>query len=417
MKREPRTIEVTIEKLAAGGDGFGRVDGKACFVPLSAPGDRLEARVVRETSSYLRAEIERIVEPGPGRREPACAAFGTCGGCNLLHLSEQTQLDSKARVLSYILGASVEVVPSPRPLGYRCLARMRYRPGSGSGRLGFLGQRGRKLVDVGVCPVLEPAIEAVLPYLRDGPLKSVGRPVDVRLVAGIDGPLALVESERLLPPEFYEAAELMVPGVLVGVLAATEGVVSPIAGEAHAVLEGGDGEPLCAPVGGFGQANPGINRLLGRALSKWVADGGYGSAIELYAGAGNFTVGIAGSIDRVVAVELNAGACRLMRKNLEQRGLGRVEVVEGDALQQYRRIGAGIELVILDPPRVGARALCREIAEGEHRAVIYVSCDPATLGRDLAELAAGGFVPVEAKGFDMFPQTAHVEAAVLLARE
>jgi 23S rRNA (uracil1939-C5)-methyltransferase len=412
-----RTVELEILKLADGGDGFARLDGKACFVPLAAPGDRVVARVTRETGSYLRAEIERVVEAGPGRVEPICEAYGVCGGCNLMHLSEEAQLEAKAKTLLRIFSGEVEIVHSPKSFGYRSLARMRYRPGpEPAGRLGFFGRRGRRLVDVGVCPVLEPAIEAVLPYLKDGPLEGVGRPVDLRLVAGVDGPLALVESEHMLPPEFYEAAARTVPDILAGILASVDGVVSTIEGESHAVLKGGNGERLHTPVGGFGQANPGINRQLGRTLLRWVVEGGYESAIELYAGAGNFTVGIARSVDRVAAVELDADACRLMRRNLERKGLSRVEVVVGDALSGYRGSGQGYDLVVLDPPRSGARELCRAIAQGDHRGVIYVSCDPATLGRDLAELKTGGYDLVQTMGFDMFPQTAHVETAVWLER-
>jgi len=412
-----RTVELEIHKLADGGDGFGKIDGKACFVPLTAPGDRIIARITRETSSYLRARVERIVEAGPGRVDPICEVYGVCGGCNLMHLSEHVQLEAKARTLLRIFGGAIEIVHSPKPFAYRCLARMRYRPGPGSGgRLGFFGRRGRKLVDVGVCPVLDPAIEAVLPYLKDGPLDRAGRPLDVRLVAGVEGALALVESEQMLPAEFYDAAALTVPSFLGGILASIDGVVSTIAGDSHAVLEGGNGEALVTPVGGFGQANPGVNRQLGRTLLEWIVDGGFESAIELYAGAGNFTIGIARAVDRVAAAELNEDACRALRGNLERRGLGRVEVVAGDALGGYRQAGEGMELVILDPPRSGARELCREIGRGDHAGVIYVSCDPSTLGRDLAELAAGGFEPVLATGFDMFPQTAHVETAVLLAR-
>jgi 23S rRNA (uracil1939-C5)-methyltransferase len=416
VKPEPRIVEITIEKLAAGGDGFGRVEGKACFVPLAAPGDRIVGRVVRETSSYLRARIESVEQPGPGRREPPCEAFGRCGGCNQLHLTEAIQIDAKARLLRRALGEEVRIVQSPRSLGYRCLARMRYRPTGVRGQLGFFGRRGRRVVDLDACSVLAPALEKVLGPLRDGPLARIGRPVDVRLAAGEGGPSALVEARQLLPPAFYESASELVPEVLVGVLAASGGVIAKIAGKELARLEGADGRALLAPVGGFGQANPGINRLLGSTLAKWVAAGAYETALELYAGAGNFTVAVAGSVGRVWAVELDERACRAMRGNLEGRSLKRVEVVSGDALGEYRRLGRRAELVILDPPRTGARELCRAIGRGDHRAVIYVSCDPASLKRDLVELWAGGYRPVEARGFDMFPQTAHVEALVRLER-
>jgi 23S rRNA (uracil1939-C5)-methyltransferase len=416
VKPEARYVELVIEKLADGGDGFGHVDGKACFVPLSAPGDRVRAKVAREKSSYLQAKIDRVLEPGPGRVEPRCAVYGECGGCSMMHLAKDVQIDAKEKALLRTVGQPVAVTRSPESFGYRVLARMRYRPGKGSGRFGFFGRLGRKVVDIDTCPILVTALDAVLGPLRNGLLARIGRPVDVRLVAGLDRPAVLVESSQLLPPAFYEQAAALVPGVFAGALVWSSEVTATIAGVDHVEVEGGDGEPLEAPVGGFGQANPGINRLLGATLGEWVAAGGYASAIELYAGAGNFTVAFAPHVKRVRAVELDRAACKLMRGNLERRGLARVEVEVGDAADGYRRHGKGAELVVLDPPRTGARELSRLISLGDHRSVIYISCDPAALRRDIGELYIGGYRPVRAQGFDMFPQTAHVEALVMLEK-
>ena len=354
----------------------------------------------------------------PPEPEPIAVALITPSELLALKKGSETatQLEAKAKTLLRIFSGEVEIVHSPKPFGYRGRALMRFRPGTAGGRLGFFGRRGRKLVDVRVCPVLDPSLEAVLPYLRDGMLDDVGRAVDVRLVAGLEGPLASVEAEGLLPREFYEGAAGVVPGVLAGVQAVTDGVTASVAGEALATVEGSDEGRLLVPIGGFAQANAGINRLLGRTLRQWVAEGGFASAIELFAGAGNLTVAYAGSIREVVAVEVSSSACEVMRVNLIERGLHNVKVELGDALARYRDSGRGAELVVLDPPRSGARELCRVIAQGGHRGVIYVSCDPATLGRDLGELKNGGFELVETRGFDMFPQTAHVETAVWLER-
>ncbi|MDD5308414.1 MAG: methyltransferase [Deltaproteobacteria bacterium] len=413
-----RGVEIIeIEDLAAGGAGVGRVRGKVCFVPFTAPGDRASVLVVSESRRMVRAELLEVLEPGAGRRTPKCPLFGRCGGCDLQHVSREEQLSAKSRALSRALGvAQVEVCAAGAELGYRRLARLHTdRAPDGTLVLGFLARASDAIVDLDACPVLHPALEACLAALKAGLLGHVPGRAEVHLAAGADGSVAAIETDGAFSPGFYAAAAGLVP-VFAGVVAVTQGVRSVAAGKGDVSLAGADGRPLVTPAPGFGQANEEANLALGRIVSECVAQVRPRSVVELFSGAGNLTVVLAGLAKRVTAAEKDAQACRAARTNLAARRLAGVEVVEGDAFAAYRRHGKGADLVVLDPPREGHCELAAAIAAGGHRAVLYVSCDPATLGRDVEILKAGGFAIVRAAGFDMFPQTAHVEAAVLLAR-
>jgi len=207
-----------------------------------------------------------------------------------------------------------------------------------------------------------------------------------------------------------------VPDPFAAIAARVDGVATQVAGPHVVAIEGGDGAPLLVPSSSFGQAHAEVNRALTSVVAGWAAELGCGRGLELYSGAGNLTTALAPHFDSFTAVELDRLACGAARENLAARSLGRVDVRCGDAVAAYEEIGARAQLVVLDPPRTGHAELARRIARGDHRAVIYVSCDPATLRRDLGQLAAGGYRAASCVGFDMFPQTAHVEAAVLLER-
>jgi len=411
-------IRLEIESLAAGGDGVGRVGGKVCFVPLTAPGDAIAARVVRETKDLIRAVLVDVERPGPDRREPCCPLFGRCGGCAWLHVAEAAQVEAKSRFLGRAIGrVACEVKPASRPLGYRRVARLHFEPGRrGAPSLGFFAASGREVVAMEGCPVLDPAMGRAVGPVRDALLVSVEAPVEVRLVAAAAGVAVAVDSPSPLPPAFYAAARELVPEPLAAVAARVDGVAAQVAGPSGVAVEGGDGAPLVVPSSSFGQAHAEVNRALTATVAGWAAELGCRFGLELFSGAGNLTAALAPHVGALAAAELDRLACAAARENLAARGFGGVDVRCGDAVAAYDEVGARAQLVVLDPPRTGHAELARRIARGDHRAVIYVSCDPATLRRDLGHLAAGGFRVARCVGFDMFPQTPHLEAAVLLER-
>jgi 23S rRNA (uracil1939-C5)-methyltransferase len=415
---------VRIDSLAVGGDGVGRLRTKACFVPLSAPGDLVRVRISEEKKSFIRSEIEEILEPGPGRIEPSCPLFGRCGGCQWLHVSIGEQLEAKRLILNRALGTDgvdgvggvdkVEVLRSPLALGYRSLARLHFD--SSLRALGFMSPDMKKPIDAEACQVLVPELSRLLPRIKKVLILSVESEVEVRLAAGLDGAAVLIESAAPLSADFYSRFAGLVGGEIKGALVSVDGLISTLAGDAYVTALGSDGEPLKEPVASFGQANRAVNALVGATVSDWVGRGGFSSALDLFAGAGNLTVVIARHASRTEAVERDRASCRAARQNISQRGLEKVTVTTGDALEIYSSVQEKFDLVVMDPPRTGHRDLAKEIAKGNQRAVLYVSCNPAALQRDLKELEGGGFRLTKALGFDMFPQTAHIEAAVLMER-
>ncbi len=412
-------MELTIDGLAAGGDGVGRVDGRVCFVPRSAPGDRLRVTVKQEKQKFLRGEIEEILLSGRSRCPSPCALFGECGGCTWLHVEASVQQEAKRTIVSRILRLKeLPFFPSPVFLGYRTLARLHGLPGDAGSRpaLGFASAGGASIVDVSDCPVLEATLSACLPALAARLKKSVRCPYEVRLLQSADGPVAVVSSERSLDERVYTEARRLAKEGLLGVYVNVEGNLSRLAGPSEIRTEGTDGVPFYVSPSSFGQANRGVNRLIGNRISEWIAPLGLRSALELFGGAANHSIVLAPYVGRYIFSELDLRACEVAKRNLALRGLGHVTVEGGEALEVYLRRAKDVDLVVLNPPRQGHRGLCENLVNGNHRAVLYVSCNPSTLARDLEPLRAVGYRLQEAAAFDMFPQTHHVETAVLMTR-
>ncbi len=381
---EGHQAEVRIDSLAAGGDGVARLpDGRIVFVPFSAPGDRVRVRLVESRARFARAQVEELLEAGPARVDPVCPAFGTCGGCAWQHVDYAAQLEAKRAILAEALrrigGLETEVgpvLPSPSEYGYRARTRIRVE----GGRVGYLRRRSHALCAVSRCPVLVPALEERLHELAAHPPAEQGE---------------------------WELA-----------VGSGEVRAAPIA-SSHAprtLLEVG-GRRIEVSHGVFAQSNA---LLLEELASRVAAAAGRGAlAVELFAGAGLFTLGLAQRFERVVAVEGDRVAVRDLRANLAQAGPGRVEIV-GERVERAlpRLAGLRPEALVLDPPRSGLpRGSSSELVAVEARRIVYLSCDPATLARDLAELCARGQALRAVEAIDLFPQTPHVEALALLERE
>lgn len=385
-----------MESLAAGGDGVARLpDGRTLFVELAAPGDRVRVRLLELRSRFARGRILRVLESGPDRVEPPCPAFGECGGCSWQHVRYPAQLRAKAAILRDALERigklrcpdPLPFRPSPAPYGYRLRSRLRVS----DRQVGYRRRRSHRLCAVRSCPVLEPALERALSRLADD--VQAGRVADgeVELVVGRRGP-----ARRRLE----------------------EG-----GGSGPAIEIEAEGRLLRISAGVFAQGNRGLLDVLAAAVRRAVSAGGSredGLLVELFAGAGFFTVSCAPLFPAAIAVESSAPAAADLRFNLDRSGLSHVEVRRRDseaALAELGRAGLRPSVVLLDPPRAGlGRGGCERLVEAAPARVVYLSCDPATLARDLAWLCDGGFALRGVEGFDLFPQTPHVEALAVLER-
>ena len=393
----PLEAEVEITALAAGGDGVARLpDGLAVFVPLAAPGDRVRVRVTERHRRFARAEISEILAAGPGRCAPRCPVFGECGGCAWQHLDYSLQVEAKQTILrealvrigGWVLSDEIPMTPSPAPYGYRTRARLL----AGRGGIGYRRRGSHALRAVDGCPILVPSLEAEVIRLSgaDPVSPEFAESGEWELVAGWDGRVRSHPVQGPHPPEF----------------------VTP--GERIRMRAGQD--VLTVSPGTFVQANLALHEALHAAVLEAVGTGRH--ALELHAGAGFFTLALARRFEEVEAVEVAPSAVADLRANLRLAGLERVRVFEGDVEETLRaRTGNPPEVVLLDPPRAGLLPGALEsLAELSPDRVVYLSCDPATLARDTARLREYGYSLEKVQGFDLFPQTPHVEALVVLAR-
>ncbi len=404
---------VTIDALTASGEGVARIGDTLVRIENTLPGERW--RVRREGSTWLPVERE---EESEARVAPGCEYFGRCGGCTWQHASPAVQQASRLERIRRALPAPLRSVPieyfqSDVPYGYRTRARLHWLTPGKHTFLGFLARRSSSVVDLGECPVLVPPLNAALPALREA-VSALGGQGEVSLALGEGGrPVASLRPERVLDERAYAVGRTLMAKGFAGVALWTRGATAPaVEGDPSPVQVGGDGLPLRAGIGGFGQAHGSLNATLAAYVDGEAQANGR-TVIELYAGAGNLTVLLARSAQAITAVESDRDAVEALRHNLTARALSNVKVHAETVEARLKPWKA--DVVVLDPPRSGAREACTLIAVSPVRRVVYVSCDPESLGRDLQALSPR-FTLVRLAAFEMFPQTALVEVVATLTR-
>jgi 23S rRNA (uracil1939-C5)-methyltransferase len=411
---------VRIERLAGGGDGIGKLeDGRTVFVPRSAAGDLVELVDLRMYQRFARARIGRVIEPGPGRVEPRCAHYDRdrCGGCQLQHLELSRQLAAKRTFIGDALRrlgkldiADPEVTPGALEFGYRTKVTL----ARGKGGMLGLHREGEpdRVFALERCELIAPPLQSLWARLR--PLQSRLPKTLERLVLRVDraGAVHLI-AETSGQESWTKAGEFHAALGDVTIWWRPEGGSPRVVAGASRDLAGAPRGRTAYPATVFEQVNP----AMGDQVRQWaVAQAGEvrgKHCWDLYAGIGETTVLL---VEKGATVESVEGDKRAVEQAMKHPGLrtshfgraiaGRVE----DTLPELR----APDLVITNPPRVGMEPKAVEVLALVRPArLIYVSCDPATLARDVARLGAGWRV-ASLKGFDLFPQTAHVETVLVL---
>ncbi len=376
---------VTISGLAHGGGGVTRIDGQVCFVAQGLPGDVLKVVVERRSRGVLWAHIEEILEPSPERIAAPCPAYGSCGGCGWLHFAYPAQAEWKRRIvadsLERIGGIQAEVIwveDAALRLGYRTRAEFHNH----DGHWGFFERGSHKVVPLEACPLCHEHLNAALARLQ-----GLRLPHPVQITVNPEGPEVLAWSAR---PSSVLREQFPIPSS--GEL--SEGFLF-------------DGVPVVN--GTFTQASLLLNRLLLREVHGAVE--GTGPVLDLYCGNGNLSLGLAARGLRVAGLDHNRAAVSAANAVSpgSYRSGGEAEFV--CALDEFQP-----ETILLDPPRTGAKAIADALAECEARRIIYVSCDPATLARDIKVMLPGGWHIAKVTALDLFPHTAHVETVCVLER-
>lgn len=421
---EEEVARVELHDLAVGGSGLGRLaDGRVVFVRGGLAGETVRARILRQRKDYAEAELLEVLTPSPRRVDPVCPVHGRCGGCDLMHLDYPAQVEAKAgwvvRALRRLEGLPQPLVlASPRQWGCRNRVRLQLRQGVP----GLFARQSHQFVPVKSCPVAAAGINRLVPELSTAlaePPWNECRWVEV--LAGDQGPAMLtLDWPGQEPPEDLEAlaAGLGAAGIR---LAGPEGLEPwPLRPETGLVCYDDPGLALRAFPGHFSQVNWAGNALLIQAVREAAAGLEPGAALDLYAGGGNFSLPLMSAGWRVTAVEGQEEAAQACFVQAGWAGLAerlQVRAQAADlALGQMTAAGQRFDLVVLDPPREGAKGLMSGLFALGPRRVAYVSCHPAALARDAQELAASGYRPSGLTVLDLFPHTGHVEAVLVLDR-
>ena len=424
-------VELAIESLVFGGNGIGRLDGKAIFVPLTAPGDQIRCRIVRDKGRWAEAELIDILQPACERISPPCPVFGLCGGCQWQFLPYSEQARWKEVIYRDLLqrqaGVAVEkiwpIVVAPEPYAYRSRVQFKCCQSSKGFSLGFFRKGSHSVIGIDVCPLLPAAVNNLIPILRaaiDGTAVAAHIP---QIDAGIDdrGKVRLVVHAR---NNTAAVAELLRPlaiseGVALFVQSDRQGGLQHICGEVDLVISC-DTPPLALAykAGGFSQINLEQNRALLNAVLNAAGLQGTERVLDLYCGMGNFSLPLARRCAEVVGVEDYAPSIAQAKINARENSLKNTRFYARSAAGALRAYGQNVpfDLVVLDPPREGASDVCRELIELGPPRILYISCDPATQARDLKILLSSGYRCLSAQPFDFFPQTHHIESLAVLAR-
>jgi 23S rRNA (uracil1939-C5)-methyltransferase len=419
-------VEATIEKGVYRGRGLARLDGRIVFVPRAHPGDHVRARVGEVHAGWAEAALVEVLRASPERRASPCPYVPRCGGCAYQDYSDEAELALKESVLRESLARAGAPWEGPisrhaSPVsGWRLRASLHFARDDGQLRLGLRQEGTRRVIDVASCLQLSEAMNraarsvqaALVSRAREGSARGLDlfeAPQGGALLATLDTALARSEAPRLA---FLSGAAPELSGLGVRTWA---GSLEWLAGSPF-VETAALGVRLRAHAGSFFQSNRFLFEDLARTVVDLVPPGG-SRVIDLYAGVGLFALPLAFRGEgEVVAIEHSARACEDALFSGHRAGFGQLEVrqveVEEGLAALPPRPG---ERVVLDPPRTGAaRGLVEALAARKPEAIVYVSCDPPTLGRDLAAFRSQGYRPDTVHLFDMFPKTFHMESVVRL---
>jgi tRNA/tmRNA/rRNA uracil-C5-methylase (TrmA/RlmC/RlmD family) len=368
-------VLLTIEDIAFGGEGVGRVGEFVVFVPFVAPGETVEAQLVEVKKRFGRARLVKVLKPSPERVTPQCRYFGDCGGCQYQHLAYAAQLRIKHKQISDLFarlgglpaGLVDPVIPCPRPYRYRnrLMIRSQWDKFKQGLNIGFIRADNRLVVDIEECQIAEPALNVQIAQVRQHPPPKGGLKVVLRVAA---------EGWEVPRDSFFQNNFFLLPA------------------------------------------------LVETVRQRW-REGGARFLIDAYCGVGFFSVELADLVEEFVGVEVDVAAIKAARKNALSHGRNNGQFLAGDTEvllpRLLGRFAAPQTAVILDPPRTGCPASVLEtLRQTPPRQIIYVSCHPATLARDLNVLRAGDVFEVsKIVPLDMFPQTQHIECVADVRRK
>ena len=422
-----RKVRVRIESVAYKGYGVARIDGKVVFVPYTMTGDEAWIEITEEKKTYSTARLNEIIKPSPGRVNPPCPYFGSCGGCQWQHIDYSIQVEQKKEILGETLKRlgglkeipSITVTPSPKPYDYRVRVQLKVKAKA----MGYYQQRSHRIVDIDHCPISHPLVNQIIRKLREA-LETLSRMEEIEInVSPEEGRGVL-----LFHPHSYDQRaeyfmkELLRSQPMLKGIAITRKDGFRLFGDPtlnFTIPRSQEREKrdlnLRISPGSFFQVNPEQNQRLVQTVLQFSEVDQEGRVIDLYAGAGNLTLSLAMEAREVLGIEENRMAFEDAQFNAERNGIKNGHFIQGrveDVFLDWKREPP--DLIVLDPPRTGCKTILDQVVRLKPKKIIYVSCEPTTFARDLGLFSERGYFLQRLSLIDIFPQTYHMETVGLL---
>lgn len=407
-----------IRDLSHRGEGVAETDKGVVFVRGALPGEEVEIRGTTRRRGVLHAIDSRVLTASADRVKAPCTVQRRCGGCPLMIANPRFETEYKVQLVRRALGTEIPLrwIESEDRIAYRRRVRLAWVTHRSGARIGYREASGRTVVVPDECVVVDPRLAVVFSTIAPELASRLEGRGELHAGLGAEQrPVLCLESDSPQSSSLYAWLRAAVENkVVAGAVGRFAGAGETVFGEAIEWSTAFDDRPLQTHVGGFSQAHGELNRKLVQSVYTLARPEGR-RVLELYAGSGNLTVALAPAATKCTAIEQVPAAVNDCRRNLEARSLdpswARVGVVETDPA-----LGGDFDVVVLDPPRTGAGRAAHALARGRISEVVYVSCAPPTLRRDLDVLVEAGFRATEAVGLNMFPQTSHVEVVIHLRR-
>ena len=405
------------------GEGVGRMNGQAVFIPYAIPGETAEVEIRERKKNYLRARLVDVMSASPDRIEAACPYYYRCGGCSYQHMNYSRQLELKRQVvqdnLARIGGLEVEVEPvvgMSDPWCYRNKVEWHVAKKDHSYQMGYHIPDSHKLIAIDSCLLISPAVEALSRHLREH-LDDLGLPEQCRITV----------RQSSANGELMVVMEGTVTGkAVVQHLAGYSGLSSIYCVDRGRIIHKHGRPSLAERLAGidyeisplaFFQVNHQQAEMLVDVVQQFAQLGPADTVLEGYCGIGSITLPLARGAGRIIGVESYLGAVQDARDNARRNKITNCEIFAGACEKVIPAMKDRFDVVVLDPPRAGCKKeVIEAVIKTAQQRIIYVSCNPGTLARDLKIFCQNGYAVKKVQPIDMFPQTYHVETVVLMSR-
>lgn len=410
-----------IDGISHKGEGVGRINGKAAFIPFTIPGETVDMEVLEDGKSFIRGKLLEVIEPSPDRCMPDCPHYYECGGCAYQHMTYARQLELKRQVvqdsLQRIGKINCEVNPvlgMKDPWRYRNKVEWHLENRKNEVCMGYYKNESHELIEIHTCKLISAVMEKLSFQLKN-------QVTAVR--EGRNGKLTVRESSRdyaLLAVtdelEIQSPAIGDTPANRLSIYTKQGSKIRLVAGDPTFTEQINETIYNLSPLSFF-QVNPEQTRMLVDLVKKYCRLKPEEDLLDCFCGVGSITLQLAPYVNHVVGVEGYAPAIDNARENAALNNISNCEFITGPCEKIVPQLKQNFDTVVLDPPRAGCKPeLIQAIINKSPAKIIYVSCNPATLARDLAVFTKENYIIIEIQPLDMFPQTAHVETVVVLYR-